>query len=258
MRPDEPFFRLADLEDKALIAGHLGLDLVVALTFDSTLLHLSSDAFELTLLGERLGVGGLVVGPNFRYGHRRHGDVSTLLAASRRLGFDLHVVAPVEDACGQLYSSSGVRALLGEGRVAEAAGRLGHFWFVRGPVAHGDKRGRELGFPTANVILPSSCGLAHGIYAVRCLIDGKRHDGVASFGRRPTFDNGAPRLETYLLDFSGDLYGKPMVVEFIARIRGEERFDSIDSLIARMAIDVQETRRHLATIDADGPVSILL
>ena len=119
-------------------------------------------------------------------------------------------------------------------------------WFVLGPVRHGDKRGRQLGFPTANMMLPD-CGLAHGIYAVRVRLGpGRFHDGVASYGRRPTFDDGAPLLETYLFDYSGDLYGQEIAVEFVGYIRGEARFDNADALVARMHVDASEARALLA------------
>ena len=122
-------------------------------------------------------------------------------------------------------SSSLIRTALEHGDVARAAEFLGHPWFVRGEVAHGDKRGRDLGYPTANLHLPRDCRLQYGIYAVRMKIDGVWHDGVASFGSRPTFDDGAPRLETFVFDFSGDLYGKTVDVAFVGFLRGEEKFD---------------------------------
>ena len=122
-------------------------------------------------------------------------------------------------------SSSAIRAALADGRVVEAAELLGYPWFVSGEVIHGEKRGRDLGFPTANIRLDPACGLKHGIYAVRVGLGGKRHDGVASFGRRPTFDNGAPLLEVFLFDFAGDLYGQTLDVAFIGWIRPELKFD---------------------------------
>jgi riboflavin kinase/FMN adenylyltransferase len=123
---------------------------------------------------------------------------------------------------------------------------LGYRWFVRAEVRHGEKRGRELGYPTANMRLPDDCGLQHGIYAVRAAVEGVAIDGVASFGRRPSFDNGAPLLEVHLFDFAGDLYGRIVDVEFVGWIRGEEKFDGIAPLIARMDRDSQEARRMLA------------
>jgi riboflavin kinase/FMN adenylyltransferase len=138
-----------------------------------------------------------------------------------------------------------VRAALAAGRVVEAAELLGAPWFVSGEVIHGDKRGRELGFPTANLKLSPACGLKHGIYAVRIDVSGKRHDGVASFGRRPMFDDGAPLLEVFLFDFDGDLYGEPIDVAFIGWIRHEQKFESIETLKRHMAADVAQARDAL-------------
>jgi riboflavin kinase/FMN adenylyltransferase len=126
-------------------------------------------------------------------------------------------------------------------------GGLGHRWFVEGEVRHGDKRGRALGFPTANISLPDDCGLRHGIYAVRAaLAPGEVCEGVASFGRRPTFDNGAPLLEPFLFDFAGDLYGRTLQAEFVGWIRGEERFESAEALVERMNKDACIARAMLA------------
>ncbi len=136
-------------------------------------------------------------------------------------------------------SSGAVRDALAAGHVTEATELLGYPWFVTAQVVHGDKRGRELGYPTANLRLGPDCGLKHGIYAVRVGVGGTRYDGVASFGRRPTFDNGAVLLEVFLFDFSGDLYGAALDVAFIGWIRPEMKFDSVDELIRRMDEDCQ-------------------
>ena len=135
---------------------------------------------------------------------------------------------------------------------------LGAPWFVSGEVIHGDKRGRELGFPTANIRLDPACGLKHGIYAVRASLDGKLIDGVASFGRRPTFDNGAPLLEVFLFDYAGDLYGKVIDVAFISWVRGEEKFESIDDLKRHMDADAAQARAALARArDAFPPLGAI-
>ena len=143
-------------------------------------------------------------------------------------------------------SSSAIRAALEAGDIAAANRLLGYRWFVRREVRHGDKRGRVLGYPTANMRLADDCRLRHGIYAVRASVGGRPVDGVASFGRRPTFDNGAPLLEVHLFDFAGDLYGQTLDVEFVGWIRGEERFDGIEALIAQMDRDSVEAKRMLA------------
>jgi riboflavin kinase/FMN adenylyltransferase len=139
-----------------------------------------------------------------------------------------------------------VRAALADGDVALAARLLGRPWRVRETVVHGDKRGRLLGFPTANMVLPPETGLRYGIYAVEVRVDGVWRPGAASFGKRPTFDDGAPRLESFLLDFSGDLYGRRLDVRFIGWVRGEERFAGVEALVAQMNRDVATARALLA------------
>jgi riboflavin kinase / FMN adenylyltransferase len=134
---------------------------------------------------------------------------------------------------------------LAEGQIDDATAMLGGPWFITGEVIHGEKRGRDLGYPTANIRLDQNCGLKHGIYAVRISRGGQRFDGVASFGRRPTFDNGAPLLEVFLFDFKGDLYGATLDVAFIAFIREELKFDSIDALVRRMDDDSAQARAAL-------------
>src|SRR5262249_2284439 len=159
---------------------------------------------------------------------------SFLAEQGARLGFSVDVAPPLEDE-GRPVSSGAVRAALAAGRVVEATELLGAPWFVSGEVIHGDKRGRDLGFPTANFRLDPSCDLKHGIYAVRANVGGKRQDGVASFGRRPMFDDGAPLLEMFLFDFDADLYGQAIDVAFIGWIRHEQKFESIEALRRQMA-----------------------
>ena len=147
---------------------------------------------------------------------------------------------------GRRISSGPIRAALAAGLVKDAVEMLGFPWFVSGEVVHGDKRGRELGYPTANLRLDPTCGLRHGIYAVRANVGGRRVDGVASFGRRPMFDVGTVLLEAFLFDFSGDLYGQTIDVAFIEWIRPEMKFDTIDELIRRMDEDSRIARAALA------------
>src|SRR6202008_3233889 len=155
------------------------------------------------------------------------------------------VVSPFE-LDGARVSSGAIRAALAAGRVTEAAELLGYPWFVTAQVVHGDKRGRELGYPTANLRLDPQCALQHGIYAVRVGIGGQRYDGVASFGRRPMFDTGAVLLEVFLFDFAGDIYGQNIDVAFINWIREERMFDSAAALIAQMQDDSRLAREALA------------
>jgi riboflavin kinase/FMN adenylyltransferase len=255
LRPDEPFFALGTLEDKALLLERAGLAGLVVVPFDRQLVTMSAGAFSSDLLAQRLGATCVVVGADFRYGRGREGDVARLRSDGAALGFSVIAHDPVTIGA-RAVSSTAIRDALTRGDVATAAALLGHWWFVRAPVVHGDKRGRTLGYPTANQILPVACGLAHGIYAVRAAVSGRVLNGVASFGRRPTFDDGAPRLETFLFDFSGDLYGQDMAVEFVSRLRGEERFDSIETLIAQMDRDSAAARAALITAVAGSTEGI--
>ena len=156
---------------------------------------------------------------------------------------------------GRPVSSGPIREALAAGQVAAAADFIGHPWFVSGTVVHGDKRGRELGFPTANVVLDPACGLRHGIYAVRVGVGGQRYDGVASFGRRPMFDAGFVLLEVFLFDFSGDLYGQRIDVAFIDWIREERVFDTVAALVRQIGADSETARAALARAgDAFPPI----
>ncbi|MDO9429390.1 MAG: bifunctional riboflavin kinase/FAD synthetase [Methylobacterium sp.] len=250
--PHLPMFRLSDAAAKERVFAHLGLDGLVVRRFDAVLAGTGARAFVETLLVRDLGLSGVVVGHDFHFGRGREGTPAVLADLCAGAGLSCRIIPPVslppvsqEDAM-EPVSSSAIRTALAEGDVARANALLGYRWFVSGEVQHGDKRGRTLGYPTANVALPA-CGLAHGIYAVRvALPDGGLRDGVASYGRRPTFDDGAPLLEVNLFDFSGDLYGQAITVEFVGYIRGEERFESAESLVARMDIDAAQARAILA------------
>ena len=244
--PDKPLFRLTPEPVKLAIFHKLGLDGAFVRRFDPGLAATTATDFVMCLLGEELGVSGVVVGHDFRFGKGREGDPALLEKLCGRNGWACVIVPPVEFE-GRVVSSGAVRAALEEGDLGRANALLGHRWFVQAQVRHGEKRGRLLGFPTANLRLPDECGLRHGIYAVRAaLASGEVYDGVASFGRRPTFDNGAPLLEVFLFDFDGDLYGRTIQVEFSAWIRGEERFPSAEALIARMNEDARGARAVLA------------
>ena len=247
-------FRLTPHEAKAAFLARLGLDGMVVLTFDRTLASLPAQTFVDDILVRRLDVAAVVAGYDFHFGAKRAGTPAFLQDAGRRSGFDVEIVARiVQDGSGSLdaVSSTATREALERGDVAMAARLLGHLWFVDGEVLHGRKVGRTLGFPTANIALDPSCRLRHGIYAVRCSVDGTQFDGVASFGTRPVFDNGPPLLEVYLFDFDGDLYGRVMEVAFVAFIRGEAPFASIDALVARMHEDLREARTILAAFVTD-------
>lgn len=245
-RPDAPMFRLTGERAKEILFAHSGLDGLIVRRFDATLAGTSARAFVMNFLRDGLGLSGVVVGQDFHFGRAREGTPALLRELCREAGLTCRLVAPVALAGEEEpVSSSKIRTALAEGDVARANALLGYRWFVTAPVRHGDKRGRTLGYPTANLML-ADCALAHGIYAVRVrLPDGRLKDGVASYGRRPTFDDGAPLLEVNLFDFAGDLYGQELAVEFVGYIRGEERFASAEDLVARMHLDAAEARRLL-------------
>jgi riboflavin kinase / FMN adenylyltransferase len=253
LRPHEPMFRLTDAATKLRLLAATGLDAAVVLTFDAALAGLSAEDFIARVLVNRLAVAGAAIGFDFHYGKDRGGSPAFLLAEGRRRGFPVEIVPPLEDE-GRAVSSSAIRAALAAGRVVEAAELLGNPWFVSAPVIHGDARGRDLGYPTANLKLDPGCGLKHGIYAVRVGLEGLRYDGVASFGRRPTFDDGPPLLEVHLFDFSGDLYGASIDVAFLAWIRSELKFASVAELVSRMEEDCRLARGTLARSGTAFPV----
>ncbi len=186
-----------------------------------------------------------MIGFDFHFGKNRQGSPAFLAAEGTRHGFSVDIVSPLEDE-GRPVSTGTIRSALSAGRVVEATELLGYPWFVSGTVEHGVKRGRELGYPTANLRLDPACGLKHGIYAVRVGVGNKRYGGVASFGRRPTFDDGAPLLEVFLFDFSDDLYGATIDVAFVSWIRHEQRFENIDDLVRHMDEDSARARDALA------------
>ena len=244
-QPDAPSFRLTSEAAKLRLLAATGLDGAVVLTFDAALAGLTAERFLSEVLVERLRVRGAAVGFNFHFGKARRGSPDFLEAQGAIQGFAVDIVPPFQLA-GRRVSSGAIRDALSAGHVTEAAELLGYPYFVTAQVGHGDKRGRDLGYPTANLRLDPDCGLKHGIYAVRVGLGGQRYDGVASFGRRPMFDTGAVLLEVFLFDFVGDLYGAALDVAFIAWIRPEMTFDGADELIRRMDDDSRHARTALA------------
>jgi riboflavin kinase/FMN adenylyltransferase len=244
-RPDEPLFRLTDERAKLRLLAATGLSGAIVLRFDAALASLSAHDFIARILLARFAVAGVAIGFDFHFGLNRAGSPDYLAAQGAKLGFVVDIVPRFEDAGGPVRSGP-IRAALAAGRIAEANTLLGYPWFVSGKVIHGDKRGRELGFPTANMRLDPDCGLKHGIYAVRVGVGKRRYDGVASFGRRPMFDEGTVLLEAFLFDFAGDLYGEMIDVAFVEWIRPEHTFDSVEDLVRRMNEDAKLARAALA------------
>jgi riboflavin kinase / FMN adenylyltransferase len=242
-------FRLTPQAAKSRAVARLGLDGMIVLPFDSDMAALSAEDFVSAILAQKLGITAAVVGYDFQFGKGRSGNAQRLRALAANEGIRVEIIERVDaDAQGTLEAvhSQRIRHALSEGDVTLAAHLLGYPWFAIGEVVHGKKLGRTLGFPTANIALDPSCQLKLGIYAVRLEVDGHSYDGVASFGRRPTFDNGAVLLEVFLFDFAGDLYGKVVEVAFYDFIRGEAKFDSVEALVERMNIDVMHAKASLA------------
>jgi len=254
-RPQDPVFILTPPEARARVMRALGVDAVVTLRFDQALSELGPDVFEETVLRDRLGAKWVIVGAGFRFGKGRAGTVDQLAAAGSRLGYEVIVVDPVIDETGERIASSAIREALSAGDIATANRLLGYRWFVMGTVVAGDRRGRDLGFPTANISLPSNCRLRYGIYAVTLTRkDGVARPGAASFGRRPQFDNGPPVFEVYVFDFDGNLYGEEVEVTFYDWIRAEQAFPSVDDLVAAMVEDVRKARSMLASAGVGSPI----
>jgi riboflavin kinase/FMN adenylyltransferase len=227
---------LTPLPVKADLIAGLGVDELIVIPFDRAFAQRSAAEFIDDVLVDALGAVRVAVGENFRFGHRAQGD-SQMLAADTR--FET-VVRPLLEVDGEIVSSSHIRGLVAAGEVEHATRFLGAPFQLRGEIVHGDERGRELNFPTANLIPDEALVCpGHGIYA--CLADG--HPAAVSIGVRPTFKTGrAELIEAYLLDFEGDLYGRTLRLDFLQRLRGERRFDSAEALIEQMHRDVEQTR----------------
>jgi riboflavin kinase/FMN adenylyltransferase len=237
-------FRLTPPREKAQICERLGLTGLVVIRFDASLAGMSAEDFIAKILVARLAAAAVVVGWDFHFGKGRSGSPATLAEAGKTYGFDVEVVTKVEDEAGAV-SSSAIRKGLERGDLAAAAKGLGRKYSVSGQVISGQRLGRALGVPTANIALEPTNRLAHGVYAVVARVDGRAFPAVASFGTRPTVDDGPPLLEVHLLDFDGDLYGREMEVEFVERIRDEVKFDSLPALVAEMNRDKERARAIL-------------
>ncbi len=230
---------LTTLEQKADLIAALGVDELIVIPFDGERMSQTAQEFIDHELVERLGAVQVSVGENFRFGHRAKGDAALLAAQD---AFTTRVVQLVE-VDGEIVSSTHIRGLVATGSVAEAARLLGAPFGMRGIVAHGDKRGRTLGFPTANLVPDPALAVPdHGIYACRAVVPGLGEwTAATSIGVRPTFVTGRGLLvEAFLLDFDGDLYGRELRLDFLERIRGEKRFDSAETLIEQMHRDVAQ------------------
>jgi riboflavin kinase / FMN adenylyltransferase len=242
LHPEQAPAPLSWTERKAELLCDLGVDAVVAYPTDLALLRLTArEFFDRIVLG-RLRASGMVEGRNFFFGHDRGGDIAALDRFCREAGIPLDVVEPVE-IDGQIASSSRIRALISAGQVAEAARLLARPYCIRGTVIHGRNRGHKLGFPTANIGQIDMLLPGEGIYAGRIWIDGRPYATAMSLGSNPTFNESEQKVEAFVLDYDGDLYGGLIEIDFLARLRDIKRFDSAEPLIDQMRLDVEETRR---------------
>ena len=246
-KPDAAPFRLTTLDQRARLFAEAGAAAMVVFRFDAALAALPAAAFVAERLVAGLGVAGVVTGEDFTFGKGRDGDVRVLAQLGAAQGFSVDTVAPVSIE-GETVSSSRIRALLQAGDPRGAARLLTRPFAIAGAVQHGDKLGRTIGYPTANIALGPYLRPAYGIYAVRArLADGRLLPGAANLGIRPSFDPPKELLEAYLFDFSDDLYGQTIEVALIDYLRPEAKFDSLEALTAQMDADCAEAKRRLAS-----------
>jgi riboflavin kinase / FMN adenylyltransferase len=250
-KPQEPVFRLTPLAFKQRLARHLGLDFIYVLPFDASLANQSAEEFIATHLVDKLASAHLITGYDFHFGKGRKGNAELLRNMGQQHGFDVTVVEQVTDDDGNApFASSSIRSALRRGNVSGAAHELGYDWTVMGEVVHGDKRGRTIGFPTANIILEAGAEPFRGIYAVdvrdaAAPAGSKAWMGAAYFGDRPTFNTNRTFLEVYLLDQDLDLYGRTLMVSFVDLVRGDKTFKSVDELVTQMKDDCVVVRKML-------------
>lgn len=250
-QPDQPGFRLMNAETRRNRLARLGVERLYELPFDATLASFTAEAFCAAVLGAGLGVKHVVVGADFCFGKGRLGTAQTLVDLGQTLGFEVSVLPLLSEGSGAI-SSTAIRAALGAGDLDSATAMLGHRHRIDGPVLHGAKRGRELGYPTANMDVSGLHLPRLGVYAVKVeVLDGPFkgcHDGVASLGVRPMFGVNQPNFEVHLFDFKGDLYGTHLSVALVAFLRDEARFDGLEALITQMDADSARARALLADV----------
>jgi riboflavin kinase/FMN adenylyltransferase len=245
-KPDVPPFRLTTLDQRQELFLHAGADAMLVFEFGAALASMDAEEFVADVLARRIGAAGVVTGDDFSFGKGRTGDVALLKTLGERHGVGAEAVAQVV-LDGERISSGRIREMLVAGDIGHATHMLSRDYAIEGVVQRGDQRGRELGYPTANLSLSDYQRPKYGIYAVRVTLDdGTEHPGVASLGVRPTFDPPQELLEAYLFGFDGDLYGRRIEVALHAFIREERKFDSVDALVAQMRDDERQARRLLA------------
>jgi riboflavin kinase/FMN adenylyltransferase len=249
--PDAPAFRLMNAEARANRLARLGVDHLFQLPFDSTLASLTPEAFVTEVLADGLGISHVVVGADFCFGKGRKGKADDLARLCAETGIRT-TIAPLVTEAGAEISSTQIRKSLSEGRPRDAAAMLGHWHRIDGAVRHGEKRGRELGYPTANMSVDGLHLPKLGVYAVLVdILTGPQkgsYQGAASLGVRPMFGINTPNLESFLFDFNGDLYGQHLSVALVDYLRPEMKFDGLPALVAQMDADCRQARAILAAL----------
>ncbi len=253
-QPDKPVFRLTPEAVKLELFEAMGLDMTVVQSFDAALSARPAAEFVSEILVGGLGVSHVVTGSDFKFGKGRDGNAAVLRQLGESHGFGVTIVEPQGEG-SDVFSSSSIREHLRNGETRAAAEELGYWWRVRGTVVGGDKRGRLIGFPTANIAVPRGFALKYGIYAVRIHTRSGRFDGASYLGTRPSFDDGAPSIETFLFEFSGDLYGEEIELEIIEFLRPDEKFESAEDLVTQMTKDCEVSRAVLADLATDDPIA---
>ena len=238
---------ITSLDKRIKLLKDCGVGFVVPVTFDQNVAQLKAEKFA-RLLQQKLRMKGLIIGPDFAMGHKREGNLEMLSLLGSNMGFTVQEVDLMVNG-GKAVRSTHIRQAIASGDMSTAEEMLGRHFVLVGKVAHGDHRGRELGFPTANLEVPADMAVpGNGIYATFAHVDGKRHMAATSIGTRPTFDGVGRTIEAFLLDFDSDLYNRPIHLQFIQRLRDELKFDDVEALLVQMNKDVQQTREILQAL----------
>ena len=248
--PHGPFY-LTTPEEKAHLLGKVGCDIVITLPFDKKIASISAHDF-VTKLNERLGLAHLFVGQDFALGHDREGNVTTLRKYGKEMEFEVHET-PVVKADGEVVSSSRIRKLLSDGKIEQANSLLGRSFTLTGEVERGEGRGRKIGIPTANLdIWNERATPGSGVYVCQAEVNGQSWQAVTNIGVRPTFgsDEDTATVETHLLDFDEDIYGKSVRLKFLKRLRGEQKFAGVDELVNQIKSDIVDAKSYFAVQDA--------
>ncbi|MEW6144949.1 MAG: bifunctional riboflavin kinase/FAD synthetase [Thermodesulfobacteriota bacterium] len=238
---------LMPIRERLRLLENEGIDFVACYTFTKEMSKITAKDFISEILVGRLKVKHLIIGPDFSFGRKREGNADLLKAMGKAYDFETSVIGPVF-IDNEVVSSSAIRNFLREGDARKAARFLGYFYYVEGQVTEGEKRGRQIGYPTANLDTDWDIFPKTGVYATRAYLDGKKLDSITNIGYRPTFGSNKLLIETHIFDFNSDIYGKRLRLEFIERIRDEKRFESVDALVAEIGKDVEKVKDVLRNV----------